>query len=95
MRPSIQNDNKAFPGGNGPDTRAPYLGRHRNFDSRRNTMLRFFRSAFDAVLAAQERRARWQLAQRLDERTLRDIGLEAEANAVRERSRLALRFGGY
>lgn len=58
-------------------------------------MLRFFRSAFDVALAAQQRRAHWKLAQQLDERTLRDIGLEAEANAARERSRLALHMTGY
>ena len=58
-------------------------------------MLRIFRFAYDAVISAQRKRAHSQLMLELDERTLRDIGLESAANAARERTRLAVRFGGY
>jgi hypothetical protein len=58
-------------------------------------MLRIFRLAYDAAINAQSQRATTRLIQELDERTLRDIGLEVEANAARERTRLALRFGAY
>jgi uncharacterized protein YjiS (DUF1127 family) len=54
----------------------------------------FFKSAIEAIAAAHERRSRERLLAQLDERTLRDIGLEREANQVRER-RLNLRFGMY
>jgi hypothetical protein len=40
-------------------------------------------------------RARARLIEQLDERTLRDIGMDIEANHARERNRLAMRFGGY
>jgi hypothetical protein len=33
--------------------------------------------------------------EQLDERTLRDIGMDLEANRARERTRLAMRFGSY
>jgi hypothetical protein len=39
--------------------------------------------------------ARARLVEQLDERTLRDIGMDLEANRARERTRLAMRFGGY
>ncbi len=58
-------------------------------------MKRFFRLAVEAFAAARQERARAQLASHLDERTVRDIGLEHEANRARERNRLAMRFGGY
>lgn len=58
-------------------------------------MKRIFRLAVQAYAAAQEERARAQLVSRLDERTLRDIGLEHEANRARERTRVAMRFAGY
>ena len=49
----------------------------------------------DAFFAIREARARQRLIDELDERTLRDIGLDHEANRVRERARIALRFGAY
>jgi len=58
-------------------------------------MKRIFRLAVDAFIAAREEHARARLVSQLDERTLRDIGLEHEANRARERTRLAMRFGGY
>ena len=58
-------------------------------------MLRIFRFAYAAVVSVQQKRAHSRFIQELDERTLRDIGLESEANAARERTRLAMRFGGY
>jgi len=52
--------------------------------------------AFEFFAAAQERRARARLLTQLDERTLRDIGLEQEANRARERTRHSfMRFGMY
>jgi uncharacterized protein YjiS (DUF1127 family) len=52
--------------------------------------------AFDAFAEARQRRARARLLAQLDERTLRDIGLEHEANRARARSRQQLmRFGTY
>jgi len=52
--------------------------------------------AIELFAAAQERRARARLLTQLDERTLRDIGLEQEANRARERTRHSfLRFGMY
>jgi len=56
---------------------------------------RMFRLAVDAFMAVRLQRARAQLIQQLDERTLRDIGMDLEANRARERNRLAMRFGGY
>jgi hypothetical protein len=59
-------------------------------------MTSFFKRAIDAFAAAQERRVRARLISALDERTLRDIGLEHEANRARERARHGfLRFGTY
>lgn len=58
-------------------------------------MKRIFRLAVEAFVAAREERARARLLSQLDERTLRDIGLEQEANRARERNRLAMRFGAY
>jgi len=57
---------------------------------------RIFRFAIDAFAAVQQRRARARVLEQLDERTLRDIGLEHEANRARARSRqLYMRFGTY
>lgn len=59
-------------------------------------MLRILRIVYDALADVQEQRARFRLAQELDERTLRDIGLEPEANRARARSRQPyMRFGTY
>jgi hypothetical protein len=58
-------------------------------------MKRIFRLAIDAFVTARLERARARLTSQLDERTLRDIGMEQEANRARERNRLALRFGAY
>jgi hypothetical protein len=58
-------------------------------------MKRIFRLAIDAFMTARQERARARLTSQLDERTLRDIGMEQEANRARERNRLALRFGAY
>ena len=58
-------------------------------------MKRFFHLAWNAFSAARLSRARARLMDELDERTLRDIGMETEANRARERARLALRFGAY
>jgi uncharacterized protein YjiS (DUF1127 family) len=55
-----------------------------------------YKVAIQLFAAAQERRARQRLLTQLDERTLRDIGLEQEANRARERARNGyLRFGMY
>ena len=59
-------------------------------------MRSFFKRAIDALAAAQDRRVRSRLISSLDERTLRDIGLEHEANRARDRTRYAFtRFGVY
>jgi len=58
-------------------------------------MLRIFKLAYDAVLDVQRKRANARLVEQLDERTLRDIGLETQANIARERTRLAFRLGAY
>jgi hypothetical protein len=47
------------------------------------------------IFDALSRRALEREIRQLDERTLRDVGLELEANRARERRRLALRFGEY
>jgi hypothetical protein len=50
----------------------------------------------DAFSSMQKKRAQARMLAQLDERTLRDIGLEVEANHARERSRrIDLRFGMY
>jgi hypothetical protein len=55
-----------------------------------------FKIAIDAFAAVRERSARARLIEQLDERTLRDIGLENEANRARAKSRqLHMRFGMY
>ena len=59
-------------------------------------MTRIFRLAIDAFVAVQQRRARNRVLEQLEERTLRDVGLEHEANRARARSRqLYMRFGTY
>ena len=59
-------------------------------------MQSLFRIAIRLFAAAQEKRVRARLLTQLDERTLRDIGLEQEANRARERARHGfLRFGMY
>jgi hypothetical protein len=59
-------------------------------------MKSLFKLAIESFAAMQEKRARARLLTQLDERTLRDIGLEQEANRARERSRHGyLRFGIY
>lgn len=59
-------------------------------------MMKILNLALDAFAQARRKRAQARLLQHLDERTLRDIGLEFEANHARERSkRIDLRFGMY
>jgi hypothetical protein len=59
-------------------------------------MIKILNLVFDAFAAAQKKRAQARMLNQLDERTLRDIGLEFEANSVRERTRrLDMRFGTY
>ena len=59
-------------------------------------MKSLFRIAIEAFAAVRERSARARLVEQLDEHTLRDIGLESEANRARMRSRqLHMRFGMY
>ena len=50
---------------------------------------------FETIAQARMRRERERLLAQLDERTLRDIGMEREANRARDRHRLSLRFGMY
>ena len=58
-------------------------------------MKRILNTVVETFFAIREARARQRLIDELDERTLRDIGLDHEANRVRERTRLSLRFGAY
>lgn len=59
-------------------------------------MIRILNLLFDAIASAQKKRAQARMLTQLDERTLRDIGLEFEANSARERARrIDLRFGTY
>ena len=59
-------------------------------------MRTLFQIAIDAFAAARQKRVRERLLEQLDERTLRDIGLEHEANRARARTRQAyMRFGMY
>ena len=58
-------------------------------------MKRILNTVVETFFAIREARARQRLIDELDERTLRDIGLDHEANRARERSRTALRFGTY
>jgi len=95
--PSIQARNKLFPGGNHLDTRAAYSA---VIEMRRKegatAMIRILSLLFDAIASAQHKRAQARVLTQLDERTLRDIGLEFEANSARERARrIDLRFGTY
>ena len=59
-------------------------------------MIKILNLVLDAFANAQKKRAQARLMHHLDERTLRDIGMEFEANKARERSRrIDLRFGTY
>lgn len=59
-------------------------------------MIKILNLVFDAIANAQKKRAQARLMHHLDERTLRDIGMEFEANSARERSRrIDVRFGTY
>ena len=58
-------------------------------------MKQILSTVVEAFYAIREARARQRLIDELDERTLRDIGLDHEANRARERSRIAQRFGAY
>jgi uncharacterized protein YjiS (DUF1127 family) len=59
-------------------------------------MIKILNLVLDAFAAAQKKRAQARMLNQLDERTLRDIGLEFEANSARERTRrLDMRFGTY
>ena len=59
-------------------------------------MMKILNVVFDAFAEARRKRAQARLLQNLDERTLRDIGLEFEANHARDRARrIDLRFGMY
>jgi hypothetical protein len=96
MAASIQGGNKLFPEGNRRDTRALYAACHRKPAKRRTQVKSLFKVTMDAFAAAREQRRRARLVEQLDERTLRDIGLEDEANRARARSRqVQLRFGMY
>jgi hypothetical protein len=59
-------------------------------------MMKILNVVLDAFAEARRKRAQARLLQHLDERTLRDIGLEFEANHARARARrIDLRFGMY
>ena len=59
-------------------------------------MIKILNLVLDAFANAQKKRAQARLLNHLDERTLRDIGMEFEANSARERTRrLDMRFGTY
>jgi uncharacterized protein YjiS (DUF1127 family) len=58
-------------------------------------MIKFLEKVFAAIAAAQRKRAQVRMLRQLDERTLRDIGMEIEANNARQRRRIELRFGTY
>lgn len=59
-------------------------------------MKRILNLVIDAFSTMQKKRAQARMLAQLDERTLRDIGLEFEANHARERARrVDLRFGTY
>ena len=58
-------------------------------------MIKFLEQVMDAIVAAQAKRAQARMLSQLDERTLRDIGMEIEANNARQRRRVELRFGTY
>ncbi len=50
-------------------------------------MTRILKQMYQAFLTAQQRRVNAHVLELLDEHTLRDIGLHAEVNALRERIR--------
>lgn len=58
-------------------------------------MKRILKLAFDAIASAHEKRVRARLLAELDPHTLRDIGLEAEANRRDEALRSAARSALY
>jgi hypothetical protein len=59
-------------------------------------MMKILNVVLDAFVEARRKRAQARLLQHLDERTLRDIGLEVEANYARNRARrIDVRFGTY
>ena len=58
-------------------------------------MIKFFEKVIDVIAAARAKRAQARMLSQLDERTLRDIGMEIEANNARQRRRIELRFGTY
>ena len=53
------------------------------------------KTIFEILLEVLSRRSRARALEQLDERTLRDIGMDLEANRARERARLAMRFASY
>jgi len=56
----------------------------------------FLAQVMQAIAETQQRIARSRMVEQLDEQTLRDIGLEHEANRARARSRqIYMRFGMY
>ncbi len=60
-------------------------------------MKHLFRKAWDAMVAAQQRRATHRMLRHLDARTLKDIGLESYAGERRQDPlawRVELGFGG-
>lgn len=58
-------------------------------------MIKFLEQVIDLIAAARQKRAQARMLSQLDERTLRDIGMEIEANNARQRRRIELRFGTY
>jgi uncharacterized protein YjiS (DUF1127 family) len=58
-------------------------------------MKTIFRLARQALTSAWLGRTRERSVEELDERVLRDIGLEREANYARERARRGLRLSRY
>jgi uncharacterized protein YjiS (DUF1127 family) len=59
-------------------------------------MMKILNVVLDYFAEARRKRAQARLLQHLDERTLRDIGLEVEANHARNRARrIDVRFNLY
>jgi hypothetical protein len=59
-------------------------------------MIKILNLMLDAFAEAQRKRSQARLFQHLDERTLRDIGLDFEANHARDRARrIDVRFNLY
>ena len=59
-------------------------------------MMKILNVVLDAFAEARRKRAQARLLQHLDERTLRDIGLDFEANHARDRARrIDVRFNLY